>query len=52
MMSRDEIIKEIKWYCEELNMKLPERFPDKMTDKEMQDFIWCWSEYDPCPDLK
>ena len=52
MMSREEMLKEVKWYCDELDMALPKGYPDEISDEELQDFIWCWSEFDPCPDLK
>lgn len=44
---RTELIKEIHWYCEQLDMELPKGFPEKMSNEEMQSWIECWSEFNP-----
>ena len=49
--SREKIEEDVKWYCRELNMPLPQGFPDEMSDGEMQDWLMCWHEFDPCPDV-
>lgn len=49
--SREEMIDEIKWYCKELDMPLPQGFPAEMSDGEMEKWIECWHEFDPCPDI-
>jgi len=49
---RQEMIKQIEWYCENINgLSEPEGFPDKMTDEEMQKWIEVWDEFDPIPEL-
>ncbi len=47
--SREKMMEEIRWYCKELGMPLPQGFPDEMPDEEMQDWLMCWHEFDPCP---
>lgn len=49
--TREEMIEEIQSMAAEYEINTPDGFPDKMTDKEMQDWIWNWSEYTgPYPD--
>lgn len=48
---RKEMIKEVKWYCKELEMSLPDRFPNEMTDDQLSEWIAVWDEFDPCSDL-
>ncbi len=48
--SREKMMEEIRWYCKELGMPLPQGFPDEMPDEEMQDWLMCWHEFNPCPD--
>lgn len=50
--SRKEMMDEIKWYCNQLDLEFPKECPEEMTDEEMRDWIACWSEYDPLPELK
>ena len=49
--SRIEMMDEIEWYCRELDMPLPKGYPEDMTDEEMREWIECWREFDPCPDI-
>jgi len=49
--SREEMMDKIEWYCNELEMPLPKGFPEQMTDEEMEKWIECWDEFDPCPDI-
>lgn len=49
--SREKLEEDVKWYCRELNMPLPQGFPDEMSDEEMQDWLMCWHEFEPCPDV-
>lgn len=48
---RKRMMEEIEWYCRELGMSLPDRYPDEMSDKEMERWIEIWDDYDPCPDV-
>lgn len=45
------MIDEITWYCKELDVPLPQGFSAEMTNEEMQKWIECWDEFDPCPDI-
>lgn len=47
--SREKKMEEIRWYCKELGMPLPQGFPDEMSDEEMLDWLMCWHEFNPCP---
>ena len=47
-----EMVHEIDEYCKLYNLEYPKGYPDQMTFEEMQDWICCWSEFDPYPDLK
>ncbi len=47
---RRDKLNEVKFYCDNLDMQLPECYPFG-KEEELDDFIECWSEYDPCPDL-
>ena len=47
--SREKMMEEIRWYCKELGMSLPQGFPDEMSDEEMLDWLMCWHEFNPCP---
>lgn len=49
--SREAMMDEIKWYCNELDMPLPQGFPEKMSNEEMKKWIECWDEFNPCPDI-
>lgn len=49
--TRQEMMDEIEWYCRELDMPLPEGYPEEMSDSEMQKWIETWDEFDPCPDI-
>ena len=49
--SRKKMIDEITWYCKELDVPLPQGFSAEMTNEEMQKWIECWDEFDPCPDI-
>lgn len=51
MNYRLQMIEEIKAYCKELDMELPQRFPDGMSNEEMEKWIETWDEYDPFPEL-
>lgn len=48
---RRKMMREIEQYCRDLNMALPKGYPDKMSDDQMQKWIECWDEFDPCPDI-
>lgn len=50
-MTREEMIEEIKNFCEEMKVPYPNGFPDGMTDEEMRQFIETWDEFDPFPDV-
>ena len=50
--TREQMIAEIKWYCEQLDMAYPEGFPTEMSDEDMQKWIETWGEFDPCPDVQ
>lgn len=45
------MIIEIQLYCKALNIKLPEGFPDKMTNEEMEKWIEVWDEFNPFPEI-
>ena len=49
--TREQMIAEIKWYCEQLDMAYQEGFPTEMSDEDMQEWIETWDEFDPCPDV-
>lgn len=49
--SRGQMMDEIEWYCKELDMPLPKGFPEEMSDEEMEKWIECWDEFDPCPGI-
>lgn len=49
--SREELKDEIKWYCDQLGMDFSKECPEGMNDNEMMEWIACWSEYDPFPEL-
>ena len=49
--TREQMIAEIKWYCEQLDMAYLEGFPTEMSDEDMQKWIETWDEFDPCPDV-
>lgn len=49
--TRQELISQIKWYCEELEMGYPKGFPDDMSDEQMKDWVETWDEFDPFPDV-
>lgn len=49
---RKALLDEVAFYCRELNMEYPKGYPDDISDEELQDFVSCWSEYDPLPELK
>lgn len=48
---RTDMMEQIEWYCDELGISLPAGYPEKMTDAEMEEWIECWDEFDPCPDI-
>ena len=45
------VMDEMKWYCNELDMPLPQGFPEIMSNEEMKKWIECWDEFDPCLDI-
>lgn len=49
--TRCEMMEEIQWYCNQLGMPLPKGYPHEMRDEEMKNWIECWEEFDPCPDI-
>lgn len=49
---RRALLDEVEFYCKELNMEYPKGYPDEISMKDLQDFVECWSEYDPLPELK
>lgn len=49
---RRSLLDEVAFYCETLHMAYPKGYPDNMSMEELQDFVDCWSEYDPLPELK
>lgn len=51
MNYRLQMIEKIKAYCKELDMELPQQFPDSMSNEEMEKWIETWDEYDPFPEL-
>lgn len=48
---RKSMMEEIKWYCDQLGMKLPDGYPDEMSDEDMREWLMCWHEFDPLPDV-
>ena len=48
---RREKLAEILFYCENVPLKIPDIYPFG-TDQEINDFLDCWSEYDPFLELK
>mgnify|MGYP004445290057 FL=1 len=48
---REEMIKEIKWYHEQLGQPLSEDFPDGWSDEQLAKHLENLDEFDPCGDL-
>ena len=48
---RREMMNQIEWYCEQLDMAYPAGYPDEMTDEQMKKWIETWDEYDPNPGM-
>lgn len=48
---RKSMMEEIEMYCNELGMKLLDGYPDEMSDEDMREWLMCWHEYDPLPDI-
>lgn len=49
---RKTLLDEVAFYCKELNMEYPKGYPDEISVEALQDFVECWSEFDPLPELK
>ena len=48
---REEMIKEIKWYHEQLGQPLSEDFPDGWSDEQLAKHLENLDEFEPCGDL-
>lgn len=49
--SRNEMMEEIEWYCDQLCMPLPKEYPENMSDEDMRKWLMCWNEFEPLPDI-
>ncbi len=48
--TREQLINDINFLCEALNMTTPDGFPESMTDEDMIKWLGVWDEFNPLPD--
>lgn len=48
--TRQQLIDDILWLCNALNMTTPAGFPERMSDEDMIKWLGVWDEFDPLAD--